>query len=207
MRTHLSHGSSGDRIGSDTLLGEPQRACHRERATESVPPRAECAALRSGSRLRVVQRRRDRTTGAGSARRVHTRRVARARTARAAPNSVRQRRERSPCRLVHACDSSSGSARVLAHIRSAHSAWAARLTVGESSCERHHVEPRRRFLPWPPRLVSATRWGAAEAEACASRARDQQAAWEGAHTPRRPRRSEASRQVIHGYSLRIWISR
>ena len=103
---------------------------------------------------------------------------------------------------MHACDSSSGSARVLAHIRSAHSAWAARLTVGESSCERHHVEPRRRFLPWPPRLVSATRWGAAEAEACASRARDQQAAWEGAHTPRRPRRSEASRQVIHGYTRR-----
>ena len=102
---------------------------------------------------------------------------------------------------MHACDSSSGSARVLAHIRTAHSAWAARLTVGESSCERHHVEPRRRFLPWPPRLVSATRWGAAEAEACASRARDQQAAWEGAHTPRRPRRSEASRQVIHGSRL------
>ena len=92
MRTHLSHGSSG---GGDMLLGEPKRACHRERATESVPPRAECAALRSGSRLRVVQRRRDRTTGAGSARRVHTRRVALARTARAraaAPNSVRRRR-------------------------------------------------------------------------------------------------------------------
>ena len=37
MRTHLSHGSSG---GGDMLLGEPKRACHRERATESVPPRA-----------------------------------------------------------------------------------------------------------------------------------------------------------------------
>ena len=64
-----------------------------------------------------------------------------------------------------ACGSSSGSARVPAHIRSAHNAWDARLTVGESSRERHHVEPRRRFLPWPPRLVSATRRGAAEAEA------------------------------------------
>ena len=201
MRTHLSHGSSG---GGDMLLGEPKRACHRERATESVPPRA-CHLERSAPpsaagvgcgwcsgaviEQQAPARHAECTRDAS---RVHALLV------HAAPNSVRQRRERSPCRLVHACDSSSGSARVLAHIRSAHSAWAARLTVGESSCERHHVEPRRRFLPWPPRLVSATRWGAAEAEACASRARVQQAAWEGAHTPRRPRRSEASRQVIHG---------
>ena len=97
-----------------------------------------------------------------------------------------------------ACGSSSGSARVPARIRSAHNAWDARLTVGESSRERHHVEPRRRFLPWPPRLVSATRRGAAEAEACAGRARDQPAAWEGSHEAASPRRSEASHRGARG---------
>jgi len=153
-------------------------ASQRERATESVPPRA-CHLERSAPPSAAG-------VGCGwcsgavieqqaPARHAEcTRDASSSAKQRAAPNSVRQRRERSPCRLVHA--------------------------VGESSCERHHVEPRRRFLPWPPRLVSATRWGAAEAEACASRARDQQAAWEGAHTPRR---SRAKRGVAPGHSRHI----
>ena len=194
MRTHLSHGSSG---GGDMLLGEPKRACHRERATESVPPRAECAALRSGSRLRVVQRRRDRTTGAGSARRVHTRRVARARTARAC--SAKQRppaqtaAQRSPCRLVTpAARAAQRECRLTSGRRTMLGCQAHRRR--EQPRATHHVEPRRRFLPWPPRLVSATRRGAAEAEACAGRARDQPAAWEGSHEAASPRRSEPSAQ-------------
>ena len=154
----------------------------------------------------MVQRRRDRTTGAGSARRVHTRRVARARTARAC--SAKQRppaqtaAQRSPCRLVHACDSSSGSARVLAHIRSAHSAWAARITVQLRATPRL---PAPRFLPWrsfPPRGGVRRRPRRAPAALETSRR-------PGRALTRRDDlgRSEASRQVIHGYACRFLRTR
>ena len=185
-------------------------ASQRERATESVPPRA-CHLERSAPPSAAG-------VGCGWCSGAVIEQQAPARHAECTRDASRvhdcscsakqrppaQRKEPVPTRArlrqLERLSASAGS-----HPVGSQCLWAARLTVGESSCERHHVEPRRRFLPWPPRLVSATRWGAAEAEACASRARDQQAAWEGAHTPRRPRRSEASRQVIHGYRLSSYL--
>ena len=181
-------------------------ASQRERATESVPPRA-CHLERSAPpsaagvgcgwcsgaviKQQAPARHAECTRDASRVHALHTLLVQRQTASASAEKGARAdsstpataRAAQSECWLT------SGRLTVLGQPGSP----SARAAASDTTSSQGDAFFRGRRGSFPPRG-----WGAAEAEACASRARDQQAAWEGAHTPRRPRRSEASRQVIYG---------